>query len=337
MLKLNNNKNFLKETLKKLSLIVWVNYDISSLTDKETREIKFWRYVYSTIIIFACLISFANVFIPTGSEVSLSVKTIITIGQIPVIFIFSADFILHLITYQFHYQKNSKSYLTGLRFLITYHSIVIILCILASINLIGLFVNLEKINQKFLSFLTGFSIVRILRLFLVLQVFAPFKIIFLVCKSQQKVLINVFFIVLVIIFLFALVIWNTEISFFNQKQQEFTNKFLQQFPNAKGYIQGKTYNILQHYSIEQLKWLGFNYPEIPSNAVSNFWDSLYFTTITLTTIGYGDFSAQSVTAKMLVIIISIMGIAVIAIPSAVIAGAFLQHLQSHINKNQIKE
>ncbi|MDZ7293706.1 potassium channel family protein [Mycoplasmopsis pulmonis] len=65
--------------------------------------------------------------------------------------------------------------------------------------------------------------------------------------------------------------------------------------------------------------------------IKNYWDAIYFTTISMTTIGYGDISPVTTNGKIIIVIISIIGIALFAIPSGVIAGAFLAEIQKKIN------
>ncbi|UUD36379.1 potassium channel family protein [Mycoplasmopsis citelli] len=309
--------------LRLINQIVWINQDLSDDALFKVSKIQKLKFSYALIIIFACLISFANLFVPSGQQSSTVAKVFISIAQVPVFFIFVADFTLHLITY--HFQNKEKNlFKLYLKFLLSYYSIVAILCILASINLISVFANINAINQKVLDFFNGLGLVRILRLLIVLQIFAPFAIIFKVFKDQSKVLLNIFVLVIVLIVLFALVIWNAEVSHHNSQ----VNAFIQNYAS--------THNL--SFDIAKTKALNDpKYPQIPSNSVSNFGDAIYFTTITLTTIGYGDFSPQSSTAKIIVIIVSLVGIAVIAIPSGVIAGSFLQQIQNKLTNNTNKE
>lgn len=311
-------KNTQHKILNFIGQIVWINAKITTESKRNLKKIKTFKLGYAFLIIFACLISFANLFVPAGENSSTAAKVIISSAQIPVFFIFVGDYVLHLMTYHLHYKKKNAFH-TYLKFFISYYSIVAFLCILASINLISLFANINDIDKKVLDFFNALGMVRILRLLIVLQIFAPFAIIFRVFKDQSKVLINVFVLVIVLIVLFALVIWNAEVSHYNKQVNEFVNANL----NGMSFEEAKV--ALQNHP---------DYPQFPSNSVSNFGDSLYFTTITLTTIGYGDFSPQSPTAKIIVIVISIVGIALIAIPSGVIAGSFLQQMQNKITQKQ---
>ena len=67
---------------------------------------------------------------------------------------------------------------------------------------------------------------------------------------------------------------------------------------------------------------GNNQPEAFGSILRSFW----WSTITLTTIGYGDVYPITVLGKIATILISISGIGIIAIPTGIIAGAFSQSI-----------
>ncbi len=66
--------------------------------------------------------------------------------------------------------------------------------------------------------------------------------------------------------------------------------------------------------------------------IKSFKDALYFSTITLTTIGFGDIAPKSDVGKAIVMVMSIIGIGILAIPSGVIAGGFLS--EAEVMKNE---
>ena len=59
-----------------------------------------------------------------------------------------------------------------------------------------------------------------------------------------------------------------------------------------------------------------------------FIDALYFASITLTTIGYGDVYPITVFGKIATIIIAIAGIGIVAIPAGIIAGGFSEMMRN---------
>ncbi|OYD26466.1 voltage-gated potassium channel [Mycoplasma testudineum] len=75
------------------------------------------------------------------------------------------------------------------------------------------------------------------------------------------------------------------------------------------------------------------------NANSNlntYWDAIYFTTISVVTIGYGDISPVTEAGRAMVIILSLVGIALFAIPSGVIASSYLASIQDRVNSGKSK-
>ena len=77
------------------------------------------------------------------------------------------------------------------------------------------------------------------------------------------------------------------------------------------------------------------YRELPdgSFAFETFLDALYWSTTTLTTIGYGDICPVSDAGKIITIISSILGVAIIALPTGVITAGYLDELKKYRNKS----
>lgn len=73
----------------------------------------------------------------------------------------------------------------------------------------------------------------------------------------------------------------------------------------------------------------------PSN-FETFFDSLYWATITLTTIGYGDIVPISTVGKVFSMLSSIVGIAMIALPSGIITAGFIQEIERRKKRNNKK-
>jgi voltage-gated potassium channel len=59
----------------------------------------------------------------------------------------------------------------------------------------------------------------------------------------------------------------------------------------------------------------------------NFFDAVYWSTTTLTTVGYGDIVPQNTFGRVLTMISSIVGIAIIALPSGIITASYLKALE----------
>ncbi len=71
-----------------------------------------------------------------------------------------------------------------------------------------------------------------------------------------------------------------------------------------------------------------------NDKIINYWDSYYFTVISICTIGYGDISPVTELGRIMVIVLAFVGVAIFTIPGAVIAGGFLEEIQ---NRKEIKE
>jgi voltage-gated potassium channel len=61
---------------------------------------------------------------------------------------------------------------------------------------------------------------------------------------------------------------------------------------------------------------------------STFFDALYWATVSLTTVGYGDIYAVTVVGKLISMISSFIGIAIVALPSGLITAGFVKELDN---------
>ena len=59
----------------------------------------------------------------------------------------------------------------------------------------------------------------------------------------------------------------------------------------------------------------------------NFFDDLYWATISLTTVGYGDIYAVSTTGKIITMISSFLGIAIVALPAGIITAGYMKEIK----------
>lgn len=81
------------------------------------------------------------------------------------------------------------------------------------------------------------------------------------------------------------------------------------------------------------------YRELPDGSLvfESFLDALYWSTTTLTTIGYGDIYPVSDAGKIITIISSILGVAIIALPTGVITAGYLDELRKYRKDKEDKE
>lgn len=59
----------------------------------------------------------------------------------------------------------------------------------------------------------------------------------------------------------------------------------------------------------------------------NFFDALYWATISLTTVGYGDIYAISTNGKIITMISSFLGIAIVALPAGIITAGYMKEIK----------
>lgn len=75
-------------------------------------------------------------------------------------------------------------------------------------------------------------------------------------------------------------------------------------------------------------------PDTGVATFETFFDALYWATVTLTTVGYGDVIPVTNIGRLISMISSLFGVAIIALPSGVITASYLDELRN--NKNQDK-
>lgn len=68
---------------------------------------------------------------------------------------------------------------------------------------------------------------------------------------------------------------------------------------------------------------------IEPESFDNYFNAVYWAAISLTSIGYGDIYPVTTIGKMVTIVSSIFGIAIIALPSGIITAGFLEELKNH--------
>lgn len=66
----------------------------------------------------------------------------------------------------------------------------------------------------------------------------------------------------------------------------------------------------------------------------SFFDALYWATVTLTTVGYGDLCPVTDVGRFVSMLSSLLGVAVIALPSGVITARYLDELKRNNNKSE---
>lgn len=268
-----------------------------SIKSKDLKKVYFLQWTYFFIISFAIFFSLLALAIP--KKYNESFKSQIALLQFITFIILVVDYILLAITSPTRF---TKSHWPFLKFFFSFTSLFLLLGILSSLYTLELFLEREYAIIKFLK---AFSIIKMVRLAMLLTFFSSFQLLIQVFRKEKVVLINVFAFIVFLILVLSLIIWNSEVNFAEEQ-------------------------------IENGVWMrdGENGYNLQTNIVKSYWDAIYFTTISLTTIGYGDIVPFAPQTKAIVIFTSLIGIAIFAIPSGVIAGSFLNQVQNKIKNGQ---
>lgn len=258
---------------------------------KKEKKFNFFSIFYASIISFLILCSLSTLLLNGNDKNTYSI--LFSIIEIFLFFILILDYLLRF----FHfYVKNKNNKSNPYYFLLwpfSFTSIILIIAILPSFYIINIWTN-SKISE--FNFLENLKFLRIFRLFLFLKLFSFTTLFIRVFQNEKKILITVFFFILLIILTFALVIYNME----NENVQKIIDANLK-----------------------------------PIHRIRNFGDAIYYSTIALTTIGFGDITPITNLGRWLTIIMSIMGVAIIAIPTSIISSGFISEAKK-LNYEKLK-
>ncbi|MGN1275915.1 MAG: potassium channel family protein [Floccifex sp.] len=58
-----------------------------------------------------------------------------------------------------------------------------------------------------------------------------------------------------------------------------------------------------------------------------FFDAIYWATVSLTTVGYGDIYAVSFAGKIITMLSALMGIAIVALPAGIITAGYMDEIR----------
>ncbi len=73
---------------------------------------------------------------------------------------------------------------------------------------------------------------------------------------------------------------------------------------------------------------------IEQDTFGNFFDALYWATVSLTTVGYGDIYPVTVIGRFVAMLSSVFGIAIVALPSGIITAGYLEEVTKLKSENQ---
>ncbi|QMT98389.1 two pore domain potassium channel family protein [Mycoplasma tullyi] len=356
--RLNNLKIGRNKLMRLLSIIVWSRADIDDHLLKYEKRIKLFRGIYALVIVFASLISFVTLVITPKTNNNNFFAQFAKVTLLLTFFVFIADWLAHAFTYKYAMRQPKLEFVKALlKYFFTFNSIVIILCILSSGQAIKFFVSeLSPTNELIFASFQSLALVKTIRLFMVLSLFKPFGAITNVFVNQKKLLASVFLIIIVLIILFAIIIWSQETVELLRVKSAFLAKvsdnylnfpqftlFIQLSKLMKGSVQYE--DIINKITDGEVQAAAnvlnptdaASFASLSSGYVQNFTEAFYFTTITLTTVGYGDFVPHAPISRVIVSFISLLAISIIAIPSGIIAGSFLSEMQKAAEKNKSRK
>jgi voltage-gated potassium channel len=67
-----------------------------------------------------------------------------------------------------------------------------------------------------------------------------------------------------------------------------------------------------------------------------FFDALYWATVSLTTVGYGDIYATSMAGKVITMISALFGIAVVALPAGIVTAGYMNELEQNRDEDDME-
>ena len=65
---------------------------------------------------------------------------------------------------------------------------------------------------------------------------------------------------------------------------------------------------------------------VEGDSFETFFDAIYWATVSLTTVGYGDIYAVTTAGRIITMISSIFGIAIVALPAGIITAGYMEAL-----------
>lgn len=78
-------------------------------------------------------------------------------------------------------------------------------------------------------------------------------------------------------------------------------------------------------------------PEIGEQTFRSFFDAVYWATVTLTTVGYGDLIPATDIGRIISMVSALFGVAIIALPSGVITASYMEELKDYKDKQNINK
>ena len=75
---------------------------------------------------------------------------------------------------------------------------------------------------------------------------------------------------------------------------------------------------------------------VEPESFKSFGEAIYWATVSLTTVGYGDIAPVTTVGRVVTIISSIFGIVIVALPSGIITAGYLEEIGMYAKKEDAK-
>jgi voltage-gated potassium channel len=76
---------------------------------------------------------------------------------------------------------------------------------------------------------------------------------------------------------------------------------------------------------------------IEPESFGSFFDAVYWATVSLTTVGYGDIYPVSLMGRIITMFSSVFGIAIVALPAGIITAGYMGELERRSYHGEVKE
>lgn len=260
----------------------------------------FTMYAYAALVFIVTVISLGMLAFSRDTQNTYS--TAFSTVEVIVFAVLLADTFLRWYSSEVRIRRGNLSYFM---WPFTFNGLILLASLLPSLYLIDLWTGK---NIPFFERMEDLKFLRIFRIILLANLIPGLSLFKRALSKEKRTLYIVFGIVITTMVLFALVIFNVETS----------DEAVKQFATDKGIATDG----LSRIEIEKL--LAAQHLHIP---IHNFLDAMYFSTVSLTTIGFGDIVPITHMGKIITIIMSIAGIAVLATPAGVITSGFIQEIK----------
>ena len=76
---------------------------------------------------------------------------------------------------------------------------------------------------------------------------------------------------------------------------------------------------------------------VEPDTFNTFFDAIYWATVSLTTVGYGDLYPVTTVGKAISMVSSVLGIAIIALPASIITAGYMKALDEYVDEKKARK